>query len=214
MKFKLWDGSDLTGLWTVTLKIDGVRAINTPEGIVSRKGKPLYNIPQFEGDQAEIFCGSFKETIEITRSSTSVKRVVEQSEIFHLLPLTDSRLIIARTENPTAVFIKEQFELAVKAGHEGLILFNQDRTKYLKVKPNETFDVTVTKVIEGSGKYVGKMGALMTDMGKVGTGFTDKERQDLFSEDTVGQTIEVECMQLTEDGKFRHPRFVRIREDK
>jgi len=59
------------------------------------------------------------------------------------------------------------------------------------------------------------MGALMTDMGKVGTGFTDMERQEWWIKrnSRVGTVIEVECMQLTPDGLFRHPRFVRWRPD-
>jgi ATP-dependent DNA ligase len=81
--------------------------------------------------------------------------------------------------------------------------------------------VTVTEIIEGTGKHKGRMGALMTPMGKVGTGFTDQERKEwwgrkalLGNHPTLAWLIEVECMQLTPDGKFRHPRFLRIRYDK
>jgi hypothetical protein len=62
MKFQTWSGEDLIGAWEVSIKIDGVRVHNTKEGKLSRKGKPLYNIPDFEGEIAEVYCGSFKST--------------------------------------------------------------------------------------------------------------------------------------------------------
>ncbi|MEE8597957.1 MAG: hypothetical protein V3S69_00265 [Dehalococcoidales bacterium] len=86
------------------------------------------------------------------------------------------------------------------------------------IKPSETHDVLVTDVIEGTGKYVGMMGALMTPMGKVGTGFTDADRKWFWDTRIVNKDlpllIEVECMSVTKNGKFRHARFKRIRWDK
>jgi ATP-dependent DNA ligase len=66
------------------------------------------------------------------------------------------------------------------------------------------------------------MGALQTAMGKVGTGFTDEDREHFWDLDWNRNPdgtfkpvmIEVSCMQLTPDGKFRHPAFERIRYDK
>ena len=82
---------------------------------------------------------------------------------------------------------------------------------WLKVKSSDTFDVQVTDVVPGRGKHTGRMGALMTERGKVGTGFTDAQRSEVWQ---AGEIIEVECMSLTPSGKFRHPRFVRRRFDK
>ena len=101
---------------------------------------------------------------------------------------------------------------AQELGYEGLVIFT-DKYMY-KVKPEETFDVVVTGVIPGAGKHLGRMGALTTEMGDVGTGFTDIEREQFTEEFIVNQTIEVSCMMLTPDGKFRHARFCRLREDK
>ena len=63
---------------------------------------------------------------------------------------------------------------------------------------------------------VGVLGAFLTPMGKVGTGFTDGERGQFWRErnQLLSQMVEVSCMQVTSDGKFRHPRFVRLRPDK
>jgi len=53
-------------------------------------------------------------------------------------------------------------------------------------------------------------------MGKVGVGFSDVERETWWTPvfRRPGIIIEVECMELTPAGRFRHPRFIRIREDK
>jgi ATP-dependent DNA ligase len=83
-----------------------------------------------------------------------------------------------------------------------------------KVKKQETIDVVVTDIQPGAGKYVGKMGALITSMGKVGTGFSDKQREAFNDTSVIGRTIEVGCMEVTKDNKFRHPRFIRFRPDK
>ena len=48
-----------------------------------------------------------------------------------------------------------------------------------------------------------------------GTGFTDKDRTTLWNtrDSLIGKIVEVEAMEMTVAGKFRHPRFIRIRED-
>jgi DNA ligase-1 len=83
-------------------------------------------------------------------------------------------------------------------------------------------------VEEGSGKYVGKMGALICegmDDGKhiqvnVGGGYTDAERQEYWDnrDAVIGQTVVVICDAVTQnqDGTYslRFPRFKTFREDK
>ncbi|WWV91966.1 hypothetical protein [Escherichia phage PJNS034] len=133
---------------------------------------------------------------------------------------TDSRLYLFTVQDPTEEFIRKHLEEALAKGDEGLILreADVDDPKWLKVKNKETHDVVVTGYQPGTGKHEGRMGALLTTRGKVGTGFTDSERdywQQRWEEGTVvGVTIEVECMELTSTGKFRHPRFIRERLDK
>ena len=211
MKFKLWNKEDLEGSWEISIKIDGVRCHNTPDGKFSRKGKELYNIPDFEGGIAEIFCGSFKETIENTRTFTKEKTILN-SHVYNLHPFIDKRLLIGEFENPTKEIIQELFEKYHSLGYEGLILFNgKDR---LKVKNKETFDVKIIGIFEGKGRNKGRLGGFITEMGNVGTGLTDEDRIKYYTKDIIGETIEVGCMELTPDGKFRHPRFIRMREDK
>lgn len=219
IKAKNWSGKDLKGVWNVTIKIDGVRALWNGKEWVSRNGKPLYNLPHQMlipkvANDVEVYCGGFKATIERVRAKTK-DRPIEVDQLFSLDPI-DRRLVLPALTDPIAETIISLMNTVISQGFEGLVLRQGDT--WLKVKPTETFDVPVTDMLAGTGKHDGRMGALMTPMGKVGTGFSDAEREEWWKhrfERTKGDTIiEVECMKLTDDGKFRHPRFVRTRPDK
>lgn len=211
MKFKLWDSGDLKGIWEVYIKIDGVRCHKVEGNYVSRKGKPLYNIPELDFEIAEIYCGDFKTTIENTRTFLTSKNI-STSEVYELVPNIDPRLKIAVLNDPTKEEIQALFNSQVSQGYEGLVLYN-GKTR-LKVKSIETFDIPILDIYEGKNKYTGMLGGFVTEKGKVGSGFTDQERRDYFTEKIIGTTIEVKCMELTATGKFRHPIFLRLREDK
>lgn len=211
MKFKVWNKEDLIGQWEIYLKIDGVRCHNINGEYISRNGKQLYNIPKLNFEVAEIFCGSFKSTIENTRTFKK-EMFIKDEEVFELLPNIDERLKIDSVSNPTKELIQSIFDKYHNLGHEGLILFNG--TKRLKVKNEETFDIKILDIFEGKGKNINKLGGFVTKMGNVGTGLNDQDRIKFYSKDMVGQIIEVKCMEITPDGKFRHPVFLRLREDK
>lgn len=214
LKPKLWNGKALSGMWHVTYKIDGVRMLRDEDGNpVSRSGKPLYNLDNIDKDitDAEVYDTDWKTSISLVRTKHTDAKV-HLRLVYSLSPL-DPRLEVCELQDPDANVIKAWLRTALHKGFEGLVLRQGDR--WLKVKPKETYDVLVTGKIEGTNKYVGKLGALTTDMGNVGTGLTDKDREELWNNpDIVGTYIEVECMSLTPDGKFRHPVFKRLRWDK
>lgn len=129
--------------------------------------------------------------------------------------------------SPKAAHIVSMMEEANRRGYEGLVLRRGDT--WLKVKPKPTWDVLIKDVIEGVGKRKGHVGAFMTSKGKVGgfRGFSYAHLKALWDnhcncvnfpesgyEPLIGQTIEVEAMGLTQDGKFRQPRCIRFRPDK
>lgn len=214
MKFKIWDGKDLKGLWEFYIKIDGVRCHKKPEGYFSRADKPLYNIPEgLDFEVAEIYCGDFKTTIENTRTFTKEMTILE-NEVYQLLPNIDKRLCLETYDNPPAEFIYNMFKEIHLLGYEGLILYNKKTDIRLKVKSEETHDVKVIGIFEGKGRNKNKLGGFITEQGKVGTGLTDKDREQYFTKEMIGKIIEVKCMEITPKGKFRQPRFVRLREDK
>lgn len=215
---KLWNGKSLTGEWLFTIKIDGVRAIkklndDLTDGWESRSGKPLYNLPVDTSDSIdfEVFVGSFKATMERIKSHEDLP--IAHDCLYSLDPL-DTRLIIGVVNNPAADYIRKCMEAARTHGHEGLIL--RQGNVWLKVKPEETHDVKIIGFVEGTGRNKGRLGALITERGKVGVGFSDEDRKYIWEnqKDLQDTTVEVSCMQLTEAGKFRHARFIRLRPDK
>ena len=100
-------------------------------------------------------------------------------------------------------------------------------TGWLKVKPFIEVSLKVTDVEEGTGRNVGKLGALVvegTDMDKfiktnVGSGLTDTDRETFWSakDKLIGQIVEIRADAITQnqDSKdewsLRFPRFLRFR---
>ena len=215
-----WNGKALAGDWLVTLKLDGVRAIwHDEHGWLSRAGKLLYNIPRYQGGSrdCELYVGSFRDTIRATRTKyvKSDTPAIVRGHLFGLEPL-DPRLNVGCFNNPDASDILDQLSRAQAWGYEGLVLRQGDR--WIKVKPEETHDVTITGFSEGRGKHAGRLGFVTTALGNVGSGFSDRERVVLWAEaqagTLIGQVVEVAFMELSAAARFRHPRFIRMRPDK
>lgn len=215
-----WNGKALSGEWEVTLKVDGVRAIwDDKLGWQSRAGKPLHNIPRWHGGprDCELYVNSFRDTIIATRTR-QLKSDTPSIRPEHLYGLDrlDPRLHFGNLLNPTVDDIRHQQHRARSLGFEGLVLRQGDR--WIKVKSEETRDVAITGFVEGRGKYTGSLGIVRTPLGNVGSGFSDEDRVQLWTEARagmlIGQIIEVRSMEMSAGGKFRHPVFVRMRPDK
>lgn len=210
IRAKNWSGKDLPGKWLFTYKIDGVRVLVKDGVATSRTGKPLYNVPPLLDGDYECYLGTFKKTISALK--THEGELIHYDWFYSIADPIDYRLRIYDHGDCTIKYIKRELKEALAKGLEGLVLRKGD--EWLKVKPVETHDLEVIGYQEGQGKHEGRMGALLTDRGKVGTGFTDVERVEFTEDYIVGKIIEVAGMQLTESGKIRHPRFIRLRLDK
>jgi DNA ligase-1 len=127
---------------------------------------------------------------------------------------------------------KEINAQAITGGYEGIMLKDpkagykcKRSVAWLKLKPFIEVSLTVTAVEEGTGKNVGRLGALVcegTDDGKdivvnVGSGFSDDNRVDYWTSRNavVGKVVEVRADAITQnqDGTYslRFPRFLHFR---
>jgi ATP-dependent DNA ligase len=132
------------------------------------------------------------------------------------------------------------YEKARAAGLEGVIvkdpdgLWERKRSKaWLKVKAEETEDLTIIGAFEGEGQMAGTLGGLIVNRKgvevRVGSGFSADDRDKLWamflndlvehdiggdSFQLVGYTVEVQYQEVTKDGSLRHPVFIRLRKDK
>ena len=123
---------------------------------------------------------------------------------------------------------------AIEAGYEGIMIKDVDAiyeckrsASWLKMKPFIEVSLTVTAVEEGTGKNVGRLGALICegeDDGKkiqvnVGSGLTDDQRAEFWADqqDLLGQIVEIraDAATLNQDStelySLRFPRFLRFR---
>jgi hypothetical protein len=233
LKVQEWQNCDLPGPWHVSLKVDGVCVIVREGGkIISRAGKPLYNVPELRLGIYECYLGSWEKSVSAVRSQFSADgkhpAAVIPADAFYRLadldghPAIDARLKLPEMQNPSRADIRAALQRATHGGYEGIVLRAHCGATWrlFKVKPKQTYDVPVTGLVMGKGKHAGRMGALITPMGNVGTGFSDAQRVELSAPPFVkcaqagDVLIEVEAMGLTPAGKFRHPRFVRVRWDK
>lgn len=108
-------------------------------------------------------------------------------------------------------------------GIEGWVLKTGNLTGWLKLKCENTIDLVITGVTEGKGKFLGQIGSVLcaADDGIelcAAGGMDDDLRADLtemYDEgQLLGQVCEIEYQRVDSGGRLRHPRFVRLRDDK
>jgi len=125
---------------------------------------------------------------------------------------------------------KEINQSAIELGYEGIMVKDPDapyeckRThSWLKIKPFIEVTLNVISVEEGTGKNIGRLGALVCegiDSGKiikvnVGSGFTDEQRNDIWNTNVIGHMVEVRADAITQNQdstySLRFPRFKTFR---
>ncbi len=127
---------------------------------------------------------------------------------------------------------KEINAQAIAGGYEGIMLKDANAgyeckrsVAWLKLKPFIEVSLTVVAVEEGTGKNVGRLGALVCEgeddgrriLVNVGSGFTDDQRIDYWAnrEEVLQKIVEVRADAITQnqDGSYslRFPRFLRFR---
>jgi DNA ligase-1 len=117
--------------------------------------------------------------------------------------------------------LKKELARVEELGGEGLMI-RQPKSLYeagrsstlLKVKSFVDDEGVVSGYTDGTGKYKGKVGALLLKWNdrevKVGTGLTDEDRS---SPPPVGSLVNFRYLGLTDDGEPRHASYVGIRDE-
>ena len=121
---------------------------------------------------------------------------------------------------------------AIKGGYEGIMIKDpaaiyecKRSVAWLKQKPFIEVSLTVVNTEEGTGRNVGKLGALVCEgvdderaiQVNVGSGLSDQQREDFWQARAkcAGQVVEVRADAITQnqDGSYslRFPRFLRFR---
>jgi len=211
-KVKTWGGAAVNGPCIITKKIDGVQ-ITVREGLCYTKGDKLVeHLGPFHTDfdgVYELFYKDWGNSISMLRSTADVEF---EGEMMYSISEPDPRLVMSYNVHGYSVEeIQKAFETARQEGHEGLVL--RGKHGMFKVKNKSTYDVKIQHVT--LGKREGQAGAFITAMGKVPIRSHDlKGDAFAYPDRFIGRIIEVSCMELTANGRFRQPELVRFREDK
>jgi len=173
------------------------------------------------------------QNIQVDRSVTLAAWYGQFAELMPNVTIVGQELVDLSTLGGQARFRQINQE-AVDGGYEG-IMIKDPRAVYeckrsvawLKLKPYIEVSLTVIAVEEGTGRNVGKLGALICegeDDGRfikvnVGSGFSDSNRDSYWvaREQVVGQIVEVRADAATKSQdseatwSLRFPRFLRFR---
>lgn len=212
------DGTELSGLWQVTLKIDGIRYIRNRDGVpCTRQGTAAlpnvaYAMPEHI-DDAELFRHDWGTSMSLKADTLPCT----PDDFYSLNPL-DTRLVVLDSTPLTAEYIIRLRDWAMAQGYEGLVL-RQDTT-WVKVVPLRFADIRITGFYEGKGRLEGTFGGFTTNHGHVGGGFTDEMRSRIWAilqeqpTALVGKILQARYREFTRYGKLRMPVFDRFRFDK
>ncbi len=136
-------------------------------------------------------------------------------------------LAVSQTKVASHGALQSLLGTTVKAGGEGLALHRgaslytaQRNGDLLKFKTHEDSEARVVGHIAGKGKYAGQLGALLVELPaaqgqparrfKLGTGFTDAQRQD---PPALGSVVTYRFRGLTDGGIPRFASFMRVAAD-
>lgn len=176
----------------------------------------------------EFNAGVSKETAAVRRH-----RLEALTQLFDdCIRVVDATQVNLDTEQGSKTFA-DMNKRAIEEGYEGLMikpvdaLYHCKRSHaWLKIKPYIEVSLTVTEVVEGTGRNEGKLGALVvegTDDGKffhlnVGSGFSDNDREVFWEakDKVIGQVVEIraDAVTISQDHhaySLRFPRFLRFR---
>lgn len=154
-------------------------------------------------------------------------RRVLLEEAFKELPLDTELRLGLQFPRPERVweFVEDLGLEGLVAKHRFSVYVPGRSSMWIKVKRNLESSFIVTNYQDGKGKHEGKVGALyisafrngkLCTFGKVGTGLTDVQREEIRNHMASGGPpliVDVEYLEVTKEGSLRFPSFKGVRSD-
>lgn len=136
------------------------------------------------------------------------------------------RLVVRSPHLRTIDDVMEEHRLCASEGWEGIVLHDMDSPysckrarSWVKVKEWQSAEFTCIGFFKGSGKHSGRLGGILIEgsgvRSEVGTGFTDRQREEIWANQPryIGLTAEIKFFEVTPDHSLRFPSFLRWREE-
>jgi hypothetical protein len=192
-------------LWTPDAPASGVKtAINNPDSRLlfhafgfKSEGKPKYDGAGLRFVNGVLTSWGFRTIPWSPFSGLYTYAVLLESGYQHTLPEFEGRQI------------------------EGYVFKDGNQLNCRKWKPTKTIDLVVSGFTDGKGKYAGLIGAIVCktsegyEVCKAG-GMADEQRANfsIDEDDYIGKVAEIAYQGVGAKGRLRHPRFIRMRDDK
>lgn len=187
-------------------------------------------------EEGALVCATLWDVISFADFEAGVSKVPYQYRLEKLQLLVecgDERIDLAPTKMVNNLDeAKVLFEQYLAAGQEGIILkttnmiWENKRSKHqIKFKGELECDLKVIDWVEGTGKNVGRMGALVLESADgivktgLGTGFSDDDRNAITRENSIGRIVAIKYNARITDKKSEIdslflPVFIEFRADK
>lgn len=161
---------------------------------------------------------------ERRKTLNSLFAIADDQEWLKLVPVLYSGSDTEQIEKIAHDLIEEGKEGAMVNDNSANYQFGRTKS-LLKVKEFHSADLVVTGYFEGKGKYEGTLGGLIVDYNgnevKVGSGFTDEQRDEYWAkrEEMINRIVQIDFFsestnQNNDEISLRFPTIKGIREDK
>lgn len=191
-------------------------------GIVRKKKK--YDVTLKQKVQLHVFA-LYSESKQWTNTEEMIQAIAQ------IIPSNQNAVVaipyIQIPNNPVAIQAQNQLNKDSGASDEGTVLrhpnvaYNLGRSNHLlKVKNFSRSEFTIKDFAKGTGKYKSSLGKLVVEgtvngvavSAKVGTGFTDAERQEIWDNQSkyLDRKAEIVYMGVTKSGSLRLPVFSKV----
>lgn len=209
-------------LFITSLKEIGVNA-HTIEGELYKTGADFPTISgelnKFQCDDKDLILKVFAVKSNMT-TDHMIANLPEKDEF----PLLESVEYQSIPNTPANIL---EFANGNTYSQEGIVLrhptisYTDGRShNLLKVKKIYSSEFTITNINKGSGQYANSLGSInVSNMingvmitSKVGTGFTEDERNTIWNNQSqyLGRSVEIMYMNISTDNSLRQPVFVRV----
>lgn len=217
---KKYNGKDLTGIYTISTKLDGIHAHWTGVELLTRNGKPIRSVPHVVSSligQPEVHGELYNHDMIFERINGASRShgVTDDSRLLKFYP--HEGLHLNTWYNPTREELDKLMNHVVGDGYEGIVITSENGDM-MKHKPRMDSEYKLVGFEPGkTDRNASTFGSLILRLENGRTfkcsGLTDQQRADLWDRKPIGAMVKVSFDSLTKNNVPRFPSFECVRWD-